>query len=166
LFGKEDDQYNKLKWRAEYDNAVYKIYDWEDNLAAYFFPDYNIDIESDEQEDKIIESLNKMHSNIARGTLLLPMVKLGLLDNREGMDIDYVISSLVANTERASKWNMWLQSNATIFGIVGAAVYTAREDRNMLSIALQIIQTIKLRDKEVRDSLSAILGKLHQDGLL
>lgn len=166
MFGKEDNQRNKLRWRAEYDNTIYKIYDWEGNLAGYFFPDYNIKIESDEQEEKIIESLNKMHADIARGTLLLPMVKLGLLDNPEGMDIDYVISSLAANTERASKWNMWLRSNATIFGIAGAAVYTAREDRNMLSIALEIIQTIKLRDKEVRDSLSAILGKLHEDGLL
>ncbi len=165
MFGKEDDEGNKIKWRAEYDNTIYKIYDWKDNLAGYFFPHYE-DIESDGQEEKIIESRIKMHADIAEGTLLLPMVKLGLLDNHEGLDVDYVISSLLANTERANKWNKWLQDNSRIFGIVGAAVYTAREDRNMLSIALGIIRTIKLGDKEVRDSLSPILSKLHKDGLL
>ena len=94
------------------------------------------------------------------------MVKLNLLDNNEGMDMDYVISSLQANAERTNRWKKWLHDNAEPFKIAGSAVYTAREDRNMLSIALGIVATFSLGEKEVRDFLSPLLDKLHEDGLL
>jgi hypothetical protein len=45
-------------------------------------------------------------------------------------------------------------------------VYTAREDRNMLSIALGIVETFNLGEKEVRDFLFPLLNKLHEDRLL
>ena len=162
MFGKGS---NRPKWKVEYDNTIYKVYDWKENLAGYFFPHYCV-TGSEEWEEETIEDLVKAHADIEEGTLLLPMVKLGLLDNHNGMDIDYVISSLQVNTERAFIWKKWLQNNAKLFGVVSAAVHTAREDRNMLSIALDIIATIKLDEKEMRASLSPLLDKLHQDGLL
>jgi len=162
LFGRSE---NKQRWKVEYDDTIYKIYDWEENLAGYFFPHYG-DIEAQEQKDEIVEDLTKMHAAIPEGTLLLPMVKLNLLDNHKGMDIDYVISSLEANVERAGIWKRWLQDNANAFGIVHAAIHTAREDRNMLSIALGIVASIRLGEKEVRSSLSPLLDKLSKDGLL
>jgi ubiquitin C-terminal hydrolase len=94
------------------------------------------------------------------------MLKLNLLDNNEGIDIDYVISSLQANTERTNKWKEWLHDNAELFNIADSAVYTAREDRNMLSISIGIVETFNLGEKEVRDFLSPLLDKLHEDGLL
>ena len=97
---------------------------------------------------------------------MLPMIKLSLLDNNEGMDIDYVISSLEANMRRSNIWKKWLQENAKPFNIRGAAVYTAREDRNMLSIALGIVEIFNLGEKEVRNFLSPLLDKLHEEGLL
>jgi hypothetical protein len=160
LFGKSDG-----KWKTEYDDTLYKVYDWEGNLAGYFFPQYG-DIEPEDREDEIIDELNRTHSVIQEATLLLPMVKLNLLDRHEGVDIDFVISSLEANKERAGNWKKWLHDNARSFKIVGAAVYTAREDRNMLSIALGIVTTIKLGENEVRDFLSPLLDKLHEDRLL
>ncbi|AFU59044.1 hypothetical protein Ngar_c21130 [Candidatus Nitrososphaera gargensis Ga9.2] len=160
MFGKSGS-----KWKAEYDDTLYKIYDWDGNLAGYLFPQYG-DIEPKEQEDEIIDELNKTHSEVPEATLLLPMVKLDLLDKQEGLDIDYVILSLEANAERTIVWKKWLHDNAKSFKIVGAAVYTAREDRNMLSIALGIVTTIRLGEKEVRDFLSPLLDKLHEDGLL
>lgn len=160
MFGKSGS-----KWKAEYDDTLYKIYDWDGNLAGYLFPQYG-DIEPKEQEDEIIDELNKTHSEVPEATLLLPMVKLDLLDKQEGLDIDYVILSLEANAERTSVWKKWLHDNAKSFKIVGASVYTAREDRNMLSIALGIVTTIRLGEKEVRDFLSPLLDKLHEDGLL
>jgi hypothetical protein len=45
-------------------------------------------------------------------------------------------------------------------------VYTAREDRNMLSIVLIIRDRIILGEKETMKSLAPILNKLHEDGLL
>jgi hypothetical protein len=163
LFGKGGSSSNK--WKAEYDDMLYKIYDWEGNLAGYLFPEYS-DIKSKDEEEEIINELNRIHAQVTEGTLLLPMVKLNLLDNNEGINIDYVISSLEANIERTNKWKKWLHNNSKPFNIVGSAVYTAREDRNMLSIALGIVQTFRLGEKEVRDFLSPLLDKLHEDELL
>ena len=160
LFGKRR---SSNKWKAEYDDTLYKIYDWNGNLAGYLFPTYR-DIEPKDEE--VIVELNRIHAQVTEGTLLLPMVKLNLLDNNEGMDIDYVISSLHANAERTNRWKEWLQDNAEPFNIADSAVYTAREDRNMLSIALEIVETFSLGEKEVRDFLSPLLDKLHEDGLL
>ncbi|MDP8903502.1 MAG: hypothetical protein M3M86_07040 [Thermoproteota archaeon] len=151
------------KWKAEYDDTLYKIYDWDGNLAGYLFPTYK-DIEPKDEE--VIVELNRIHAQVTEGTLLLPMVKLNLLDNNEGIDIDYVISSLQANIERTNRWKEWLHDNAEPFNIADSAVYTAREDRNMLSISLDIVETFNLGEKEVRDFLSPLLDKLHEDGLL
>ena len=160
MFGKRG---SSNKWKAEYDDTLYKMYDWNGNLAGYLFPTYR-DIEPKDEE--VIVELNRIHAQVTEGTLLLPMVKLNLLDNNEGMDIDYVISSLHANAERTNRWKEWLQDNAEPFNIADSAVYTAREDRNMLSIALEIVETFSLGEKEVRDFLSPLLDKLHEDGLL
>jgi hypothetical protein len=151
------------KWKAEYDDTLYKIYDWDGNLAGYLFPTYK-DIEPKDEE--VIVELNRIHAEVTEGTLLLPMVKLNLLDNNEGIDIDYVISSLQANIERTNRWKEWLHDNAELFNIADSAVYTAREDRNMISISLGIVETFNLGEKEVGDFLSPLLDKLHEDGLL
>ena len=153
------------KWKVEYDDTLYKVYDWDGNLAGYFFPHYG-DIKSEETEDEIMEEMNRTHANITEGTLLLPMVKLGLLDREEGMDIDFVISSLEANAERTGSWKEWLQKNAKAFGIFGASAHTAREDRNMLSISLGMAANVKLAEKEVKEFLTPLLDRLHEDGLL
>lgn len=161
MFGK------KPNWKAEYDDTLYKIYDWEGNLAAYFFPHYSEIAQTDrENEDKIIEELNRLHAKVEAATLLLPMVKLGLLDNQHGMDIDYVISSLEANAQRASSWKKWLRENASSVRVIGAEVHTAREDRNMLSIGLTIVADIQLGEKEIINLLNPLLDRLHEDGLL
>src|SRR5919202_6585608 len=144
---------------------LYKIYDGGGNLAGYLFPEYGSK-ESEEEDEEIIDELNRIHAQVPEGTLLLPMVKLNLLDNNKGMGIDYVISLLEANIERTNRWKKWLYDNAKPFNIVGSAVYTAREDRNMLSIALGIVKTFRLDEKEVRDFLSPLLDKLHEDRLL
>ena len=160
MFGKGSD-----KWKTEYDDTLYKIYDWDSNLTGYLFPNYG-DIEPKEMEEQIIDELNKTHSEVGEATLLLPMVKLNLLDNHEGMDLDFVISSLEVNLERVGGWKKWLEHNGKSFRLLRATIHTAREDRNMLSIALGIVATIKLGEKEMRDFLSPLLNKLNEDGLL
>lgn len=159
LFGK------KATWKSEYEDSLYKIYDWENHLAGYFFPHYG-DINPKEQEDEIIEEMNRTHATLSEATLLVPMVKLGLLDKEEGMDVDYVISSLEVNTARTAAWKKWLEQNSKQYGIFGAQVHTAREDRNMLSIALGMLGSFVLDEKQLVTALSPLLDKLHQDGLL
>ena len=156
---------DRIKWKIEYDYNIYKVYDGKGNLAGYFFPHYG-SIAPQEKEDEIIEKMNKAHEVIDEGTLLVPMAKLDLLDHEEGLDLDATIRSLESNLERARFWSGWLSENAKQFSIFGSTVYTAREDRNMLSIALGIATKYALGEKEIKELLTLALDRLHDDGLL
>lgn len=161
-------------WKLEYIDTVYKIYDWDKNLTGYFFPNYDIDLDdykdesqdAHEVEDGIIEQMNKEKQSVKGGNVMLPMVKLQLLDNEEGIDLDYVINSLEQNTQRTRKWKQWIHDNHVQFKIFGSSIYTAREDRNMLSIVLGLGSNIILGEKEIGINLRPLLDKLHQDGLI
>jgi hypothetical protein len=161
-------------WKLEYIDTVYKIYDWDKNLTGYFFPNYDIDMDdytyepqdAHEVEDEIIEQMNKEKQSVKGGNVMLPMVKLQLLDNEEGIDLDYVINSLEQNAQRTRKWKQWIHDNHLEFKIFGSSIYTAREDRNMLSIYLGIGSNIILGEKEIGINLRPLLDKLHQDELI
>ena len=161
-------------WKLEYIDTVYKIYDWDKNLTGYFFPNYDIDMDdykdesqdAHEVEDKIIEQMNKEKQSVKGGNVMLPMVKLQLLDNQEGIDLDYVINSLEQNAQRTRKWKQWINDNHLEFKIFGSSIYTAREDRNMLSIVLGIGSNLILGEKEIGINLRPLLDKLHQDELI
>lgn len=161
-------------WKLEYIDTVYKIYDWDKNLTGYFFPNYDIDMDdykdesqdAHEVEDKIIEQMNKEKQSVKGGNVMLPMVKLQLLDNQEGIDLDHVINSLEQNAQRTRKWKQWINDNHLEFKIFGSSIYTAREDRNMLSIVLGIGSNIILGEKEIGINLRPLLDKLHQDELI
>ena len=163
-------------WKLEYIDTVYKIYDWDKNLTGYFFPNYDIDVDNykdkdesqdaHEVEDKIIEQMNKEKQSVKGGNVMLPMVKLQLLDNEEGIDLDYVINSLEQNAQRTRKWKQWIHDNHLEFKIFGSSIYTAREDRNMLSIVLGLGSNIILGEKEIGINLRPLLDKLHQDELI
>lgn len=157
----------------EYDYSIYKVYDLDKKLAGYFFPHYNSlrhqktsSKLEEQEEDKIIEEMNKSHDKVRGGNLMLPMLRLNLLDNTEGMDLDYTIEAIDANLQRAKTWKEWLELNHKEFGISGAAIYTAREDRNMLSIVLGINLEMMLGEKELEIYLNPLLDKLHRDGML
>ena len=171
MFGRDN---KKSKWKVEYDYKIYKVYDLDKKLAGYFFPHYNSlrhqktssKLEEQEEEDKIIEEMNKSHDKVRGGNLMLPMLRLNLLDNTEGMDLDYTIEAIDANLQRAKTWKEWLELNHKEFGISGAAIYTAREDRNMLSIVLGINLEMMLGEKELEIYLTPLLNKLHTDEML
>jgi hypothetical protein len=166
------------KWKLEYYDSIYKIYDWDSNLAGYFMPDYNLQAEGQdgiqdksksveyEEETKMIEKMNKENQTITGGNILLPMVKLGLLDNNEGLSIDNVITSLQETMERVEKWKSWLIKNQKEFSLIGSAVYTAREDRNMLSIVIGVESVMNLGVKELLPFIKPLLNKLHEDELI
>jgi hypothetical protein len=164
---------SRFEWSLEYEDALYKIYDSAKRLAGYFFPDYSsTDQNKDElasnglDVDSALRLMNKKHKQVQGGSMMLPMLKLELLDNQSGITINDVVDSLDRNTRTAGIWRTWLSQNSTILGIVGSLVYTAREDRNMLSIVLIIRDRIILGEKETMKSLAPILNKLHEDGLL
>jgi hypothetical protein len=168
----------KLRWKIEYEYLIYKIYDSDKKLAGYFFPQYRSLLrqntsskqqhgeEEEEKEDKLIETMNKAHEKIMGGNLMVPMLRLNLLDITEGVDLDYTIEALDINLQRARTWRKWLETNHSQFGISGATIFTAREDRNMLSIALSIDSELTLGEKELGKEITPLLDKLHTDGML
>jgi hypothetical protein len=173
MFGRRNK--NDNLWKLEYIDSVYKIYDWDKNLTGYFFPNYDIDIHEYEDdksladheiEDKIIEQMNKEKKSVKGGNLMLPMIKLQLLDNNEGIHLDYVISSLEENAQRTRIWKQWIEDNRQEFKIIGSSVYTAREDRNILSIVLGVDSDMMLGEKELGNTLKPILDRLHRDELI
>ena len=158
-------QSKRFKWKMEYEDTIYKIYDWNKNLAAYFFPNYNL-VETSENEDEIIEKLNQSHQNVRGGNILLPLIKLNLLDKEERIDLDYTIVALEQNLQRTKVWREWLVQNDRKFAITGNAVFTSREDREMLSIALVVDSNIILGEKETLVALTPLLDELHEATLL
>jgi len=155
----------RSKWKMEYEDTIYKIYDWNKNLTAYFFPNYNL-VEDTENEDEIIEKLNQSHQNVRGGNILFPLIKLNLLDKEERIDLDYTIVALEQNLQRTKVWREWLVQNDRKFAISGNAVFTSREDREMLSIALVIDSNIILGEKETLVALTPLLDELHEATLL
>src|SRR6185312_3025510 len=158
LFPKKN--HNK-RWKLEYFDTIYKIYDWNKNLAGYFFPNYDMRNESEviekeyvknydfDEETTIIDKMNRENQKVFGGNLMLPMIKLYLLDNEEGINLDYAISSLEDSTQRVKKWKDWIQTNQVEFNLMNSAMYTSREDRNMLSIVLGIGVHMVLGEKEL-----------------
>lgn len=169
----------RSEWSLENEGSFYKVYDSAKRLAGYFFPDYDrieqydknqIESNSGQEgkldEDSIIKLMNKRHVMVEGGNLMLPMIKLDLLDNEAGMAVNEVINALDRSIRTADTWKNWLFQNSNALGIVGSLVYTAREDRNMLSILLAIKGRLILGEKEALNSIAPILNKLHEDGLL
>ena len=176
LFSKRNND-NKL-WKLEYEDTVYKIYDWDKNLTGYFFPNYDKAKETDgndktygdnydfDEETEIIDKMHKENLTVFGGNLMLPMIKLYLLDNQDGIDLDYAISTLEENVQRTKRWKEWIQHNHERFKITGSSIYTAREDRNMLSILLGIDASLTLGEKELLNRLRPLLDKLHEDKMI
>lgn len=164
------------KWKIEYDETIYKIYDRNNDLAGYFFPDYglvfdqksNEDQKGDEEdEETVIEAMNEEHKEVPRGEVLVPLVKLDLLDiEDEHIELDVAYKRMEADLQRMDAWKTWMKSNSDRFGIIGNGIYTSREDRNMLSIALQLNSQFVLHEKEIGQKLKPILDSLNESGLL
>ena len=94
------------------------------------------------------------------------MVKLNLLDKEEGIDLDYAISALEQSLQRVKVWKQWLLQNGSQFEINGNAIFTSREDREMLSIGIRINKHITLGEKDILNTLMPLLDELHEAGLL
>jgi hypothetical protein len=68
--------------------------------------------------------------------------------------------------ERTKLWKRWIAENYRELNIIGSGIYTAREDRNMLSIVLSVGSDFILGEVEVVTKLAPLLDNLHESGLL
>lgn len=153
------------QWKIEYDDSVYKIYDKNNDLAGYFFPCYPLN-EEEQEDDSLILKLNDSHSVVFGGRLLLPMVKLNILDVEEGQNLDNIVDQLSCNIKRIKEWREWYLSNKDKYRISQCLAYTAREDRQMLSIVMPLGLELTLGTKEVLTFLTPILDNLSGQGMI
>lgn len=97
---------------------------------------------------------------------MLPMVKLNLLDIEEGQSLDDVIAKLAYNIKKAKEWQDWCVSNKDKYDILEYQVHTAREDKQMLSIVIDLGSQFTLGTKEVARFLTPILDDLSAEGMM
>lgn len=173
MFLKKDKDSNK--WKIEYDEMTYKIYDRNNDLAGYFFPNYGIDcnlesankLPEDKDEDVIIEAMNQEHKEVSGGEVLVPLVKFELFDiEDEHVDLDSASGMMEDGLKRIRVWKTWLGMNSNRFKIIRNGIYTSREDRNMLSIILYLDCNFVLHKKDIGLKLKPILDSLSEFGLL
>jgi hypothetical protein len=161
LFGKV----NTKNWKCEYEDTVYKIYDWNNNLAGYYYPKYNANTKNESQGEEIIIKMKEDKMEVKGGHLMVPMLKLDLLDV-EYIQLDKTILQLEKSVNRAIEWKSWITNNMSKFYINDHFVSTSREDRNMLAIILEINQRTILDEKEILSSITPLLNQLNNDGFL
>lgn len=163
------------KWKLDYDETVYKIYDKNNDLAGYFLPEYGTAIdqessqgrEDDDDDDLLIESMNKQHKEVLGGEVLLPLVKLDLLDiEDEDVDLDLAYEKMHEHLKRMDSWKAWIKSYSDRHNIMKNWIYTSREDRNMLCIVLQLNDKFILDKQDIASKIKPILDSLSEWGLL
>ena len=155
----------KKNWKGEYEDTIYKIYYWNNNLAGYFYPIYNIQRMSEMEEEEIIVRMNENKEKVQGGHLMVPFLKLDLLDI-DTLNIDEAISRLQTNIQRAIAWQKWIEDNKNKFNLAQSLVCTSREDRNLLAVLFMINKEIVLDEKVLIKEITPILDQLHIDELL
>jgi hypothetical protein len=77
-----------------------------------------------------------------------------------------LIGNFGSSIDRVKEWRQWYQSNTVKYRIQGYQVYTAREDKQMLSIVLYLDSQFALGTKEVSNFLEPILRDLSENGMI
>ncbi|MGE0242821.1 MAG: hypothetical protein AB7F53_02670 [Nitrososphaeraceae archaeon] len=155
----------RKNWKSEYDDTVYKIYDWDNNLTGYFYPSYNIKGKNENEEEEIIVKMNEKKERIDGGHLMIPFLKLNLLD-MDYLTIDNTISHLQNCIQRALMWKKWIENYSNKFNLSRSLICTSREDRNLLAVLFEIKQEIELDEKIIIREITPLLDQLHSDELL
>jgi hypothetical protein len=97
---------------------------------------------------------------------MLPMVRLDLPDIEKGQSLEDVIGNFASSIDRAREWKEWCESNKVKYHIQEYQVYTAREDKLMLSIVFKLSSQFMLGTKEVSIFLAPILENLSEQGMI
>jgi hypothetical protein len=162
MFWKKSSKYH---WAIEYYDTTYKIYDTNNNLLAYVYPNYPRPPENSNEYD-FIDGLNHSHASVNGVRVLLPLIKLNLLDIEEGINLEDVINRLEHNILQSKRWLEWFLSNSERYHIRGYRVFTAREDREMLSILINLVLRVRLDKNEITELLKPLLDELSGEGLI
>jgi hypothetical protein len=149
-------------WKLEQDEDFFRIFDKDRKIAGYFVPNYG-DIFPEDKIDEIIDKMHKNHDPIPGGFLTVPMVKFGIFDSKEDVDILYLQSHLSDVETRIEAWKEFLIQNQ-----MQHTINTAHTDHDMLSLTFPIkfAQSVPLDKKLILETISPTLDLLSQKGLL
>jgi len=97
---------------------------------------------------------------------MLPMVRIDVPDIENGQSLEDVIGNFASSIERVRAWKEWYESNKVKYHIQEYQVYTAREDKQMLSIVFKLSSQFMLGTKEVSTFLAPFLENLSEQGMM
>ena len=117
------------------------------------------------EEEEIIVKMNEKKEKIHGGHLMVPFLKLDLLDI-DYLNIDDTISRLQNSIQRALIWQKWIENNKTKFNLTQSLVCTSREDRNLLAVLFKLNTEVVLDEKVIVKEITPLLDQLHMDELL
>lgn len=149
-------------WKLEQDEDFFRIFDKDHKIAGYFVPDYG-NIFPEEKIDEIIEQMHKNHDKVPGGYLTVPMVKFGLFDSNEDMDVSYLRGQIDAAKSRIDAWYEFLSERQ-----MQHVIRLSHTDQDMLSLTFPIrfSEHVPLEKKEILATISPTLDLLQQKGLL
>lgn len=149
-------------WKLDQDEDFFRVFDKNHQIAGYFVPDYG-NIVPEEKAPEVIEQMHKNHDPVPGGYLTVPMVKFGLFDSDDEMDVLYVHSMLDSAIQRVDIWKEFLLQNQMQHGI-----RMAHTDQDMLSLTFPIKfkAPTPLEKKKILETITPTLDILHEKGLL
>ena len=150
-------------WKVEREGHYFKIYDARKNIAGYFAPEYG-EIYPEEKAEEIIELMHKRHEKITSGYLMIPMVKFGIFNEGQEMNLEYVIAQIDDIKTRLSYWKDFVSNN----NIRQYKITVSHTDHDMLSITMTLVFStpVELDKNILQDEIGKILTPLQAMGLL
>lgn len=150
-------------WKVERETHYFKIYDAKKNIVGYFAPEYG-EIYPEEKAEEIIEQMHKRHDLVKSGLLMIPMVKFGIFNEGQEMEMSYVIKQIDDVKMRLTYWSDFISNN----GIKHYKIMVSHTDHDMLSITLHLLFSVpvKLEKNAIQEELGKMLTSLQSLGLL
>ena len=91
-------------WKIEREDDFFRIFDKDNKIAGYFVPEYG-DIQPEEKIEEIIEQMHKNGDKVPGGYMTVPMVKFGIFDSNEDMDVAYLQGQI---SDANASLNFWM----------------------------------------------------------
>lgn len=149
-------------WKIEREDDFFRIFDKDNKIAGYFVPEYG-DIQPEDKIEEIIEQMHKNGDKVPGGYMTVPMVKFGIFDSNEDLDVVYLQGQISDASARLDAWAEFLSQNQ-----MRHAIRMSHTDQDMLSLTFPIkfSDQIPLDKKIILGTISPTLDLLHQKGLL
>lgn len=149
-------------WKLDLDSDFFRILDKNRQIAGYFWPDYG-QILPENKYDEIVERMHKSHDLIPGGFVTVPMVKFGIFDNNQELDVLQLSSKIEDVHARLDVWKEFLLEKQ-----MQHSIQMSHTDNDMLSLSFPVrfSHAIPLEKEKLLDALTPTLDLLSQKGLL